>query len=372
MDGLLTEEQQLLLETASTYVRRHLPRDRVRSLIGTSPGHPARYLEDTARLGWYAALVAEEYGGGSVSGQPVRELGVLAEARGRNLQPGPFLDMNVAAFALGRAGSAAQKSALLPGIAAGEVAMAWVVDVDQRSPSGASPRVHRDGTGYVIDGRWPAVGDVATADWILVTAVDEHHHPCQFLVEASAPGLAVEPLESLDLTRRFGSLVLDAVRVDHDARLEGDAAVELERQLDLASALLAADTVGAMRELFESTRQYALDRIAFGRPIGSFQAVKHQLADLSLRVEASAAVVTAAAASLDDGWPEAAEVASIAKAWVSDAGVEVAQGCMQIFGGIGFTWEHDCHLFLRRIAMNALLFGDAAWHRERVCRLHGI
>ena len=127
-----------------------------------------------------------------------------------------------------------------------------------------------------------------------------------------------------------------------------------------------------MDALFEMTRRYAIDRTAFGRPIGSFQAVKHQLADISLSLEAGKAVAAAAVRAVQEDREDAGEIVSMAKAWVSDAGVDVAQGCAQVFAGIGFTWEHDLHLFLRRITMNGLLFGQSDWHRERICRMNGI
>jgi len=127
-----------------------------------------------------------------------------------------------------------------------------------------------------------------------------------------------------------------------------------------------------MDALFEMTRQYAIDRIAFGRPIGSFQAIKHQLADLSLTLESSKAIAVAAVRAVQDRTPDAGEIASMAKAWVGDAGIDIAQGCFQVFAGIGYTWEHDLHLFLRRMTMNGLLFGQSDWHRERICRIQGV
>jgi alkylation response protein AidB-like acyl-CoA dehydrogenase len=127
-----------------------------------------------------------------------------------------------------------------------------------------------------------------------------------------------------------------------------------------------------MDALFEMTRVYALDRTAFGRPIGSFQAIKHQLADISMHLEAAKAVASAATEAIAAGRSDAGEVASIAKAWVGDAGIDLAQGCLQVFGGIGYTWEHDLHLYLRRITMNSTLFGNPDFHRERICVLQDL
>jgi alkylation response protein AidB-like acyl-CoA dehydrogenase len=152
----------------------------------------------------------------------------------------------------------------------------------------------------------------------------------------------------------------------------GGSGRDVERQLQLACVLSISETVGAMDALFELTRQYAIDRTAFGRPIGSFQAVKHQLADLSLSLEASKAVAAAAVRAVQDAREDGGEIVSMAKSWVGDAGIDLVQGCAQVFAGIGYTWEHDLHLFLRRITMNGLLFGQPDWHRERICQIHGM
>ena len=176
------------------------------------------------------------------------------------------------------------------------------------------------------------------------------------------------------MTQRYGSVSFDDVVVPVTSAIghAGGADRDVEVQLQLACVLSTAETVGAMDALFELTRRYAIDRTAFGRPIGSFQAVKHQLADLSLALEASKAIAAAAVRAVQEDRKEAGEVVSMAKSWVADAGIDLAQGCAQVFAGIGFTWEHDLHLFLRRITMNGVLFGQPDWHRERICQAHGL
>jgi alkylation response protein AidB-like acyl-CoA dehydrogenase len=153
--------------------------------------------------------------------------------------------------------------------------------------------------------------------------------------------------------------------------LDGAGAL-VDRQLDIAVVLTVAETVGAMNELFGVVVDYAKARTAFGRPIGSFQAVKHQLADASMLLEASNGVSVGAVRAVQKPTDDASEVASMAKAFVGDAGIDVAQTCWQVFGGIGYTWEHDNHLFLRRITTDAALYGQPAWHRERICTIHGL
>ena len=181
-------------------------------------------------------------------------------------------------------------------------------------------------------------------------------------------------LDGLDGTRACAELLVNEVVVPHEHVLggaeAGDEAVDVV--LRLALVQLAAESVGAMRQLFNMTVQYAKERVAFGRPIGSFQAVKHLLADLSLLVELSSAIADEAANALQAGRPDSAELASVAKAYVGEAGIQVSQGCLQVHGGIGYTWEHDLHLYLRRLASDAALFGDPSWHRERLCLLDGL
>jgi alkylation response protein AidB-like acyl-CoA dehydrogenase len=152
----------------------------------------------------------------------------------------------------------------------------------------------------------------------------------------------------------------------------GGAAHAIEMQLQIACVLTVAESVGAMDRDFAMAVQYAKDRIAFGRPIGSFQAVKHMLADTSLLLEMSKAMALAAALSVGTGSSDAGEVASMAKAFVGESAVTLAQNCFQTFGGIGYTWEHDQHLYLRRLTTDATLYGDATWHRERLCRIKGL
>jgi alkylation response protein AidB-like acyl-CoA dehydrogenase len=191
-------------------------------------------------------------------------------------------------------------------------------------------------------------------------------------VPADTPGLAVVPLDGLDLTRRFAEVRFDNVALSNDAVLgtAGGGAASVNHQLDVAATLTLAESIGTMRRLLEMTIDYAKVRTAFGRPIGSFQALKHLLADASFRVEISTAAAWSATEAVADERPTASEIVSIAKAYVGDAATEVAQTCLQVHGGVGFTWEHDLHFFLRRLATDRVLFGDPEWHRERICRVH--
>jgi alkylation response protein AidB-like acyl-CoA dehydrogenase len=373
VDLELSDDQELFRETTARFIETKCPLPRVRELIDDPTGHERTVVHDAGDLGWYALFVPEEFGGGSVSGAPVMDAVIVAEERGRFLQPGPFVATNVVAAALARDGGAKLQAEFLSRLASGETTATWVIGDRGGAPeAGAVIAAARDG-GYALDGVGGLVPDAGTADLLLVSARDRER-VTQFLVPATAPGVVVEPLMGLDLTRRFAEVRFDRVAVGESAVVgePGAGAAAVGRQLDVALALVTAESVGAMTALLELTVQYAKDRIAFGRPIGSFQAVKHLLADSSLSVELAKTAAVAAARAVAEERPSASEIASIAKAFVGDAGVEVGQACFQVHGGIGFTWEHDLHLYLRRLTADRAWFGDPEWHRERICTRHGL
>ena len=365
-----TEDEHLLRETAAKFVEAECPLEKIRQLVGTSSGLPDGYFRQIGDLGWLGLLVPEDAEPGIGEGG-VAYLAAVAEERGRGVQPGPFLPTSAVIAALCRSGSAQQRAEILPALVSGEQVASWVVsDLSGSFSPATAVTVRADGAGYSLTGR-ALVQDGSSVDWLLVTAGGDVL--MQFLVPRGA-ATEVSPRACHDVTLRFSTVTFDDVHVDASSLVgpAGAAADDVEYQLQLATVLVTAETVGAMDALFEMARQYALDRTAFGRPIGSFQAVKHQLADMSLSLEAARAVTSNAVEALDAGGPDAGEVASIAKAWTSEVGVDLAQGCFQVFGGIGYTWEHDSHLFLRRITMNSLLYGGADWHRERICQIHGL
>ena len=374
MEFDLTDDQQLLIDTSARFVESKFPFATVRELAGSGaePGSP--YTEQAGELGWFAMLVSEDLGGGAVSANPVADCVLVASVRGRVLQPGSFVGTNVVAHALSTAGNADQRSKVLPQLISGAETATWAFSASgpDGSPTAGVRAVMR-GDGWVLSGTKTLVQDADRANWILVTAQSDGG-PLQFLIPAASAGVSAQPADSLDLTRRFGRIAFEEAELPASAvvGLAGGAAAMLERQVDLAAVLTAAESVGAMERDFEMALQYAKDRTAFGRPIGSFQAIKHLLANTSLLLEMSKAMVDAAARAVGTGASDASAVASMAKAFVADSGVELAQNCFQVFGGIGFTWEHDQHLYLRRLTTDAALYGDPTWHRERLCRLGGL
>jgi alkylation response protein AidB-like acyl-CoA dehydrogenase len=366
----LTDDQTLFRDTAVSFIEAELPVSGTRELHDDPLGYDRSWLRKSAELGWFAMLVPEAEGGGSVSGAGLLDAVIIAEQLGRFVQPGPFIPLNVAAAAIAAEGSAAQRAALLPAIAAGEQVVTWAfADYRGNWDAGAGLQARRDGDDLVISGRRGCVQDAISAD-VLLVAASLDGAPVQLLVSANAPGVTIRPLHGLDLSRRFADVEFDDVRVGRDGVLGTGGAGPLDAQLLNAIVLTCADTIGAIDALFTMTVAYARQRIAFGRPIGSFQAIKHILADQALYLETCKAAAVAAATAVQAATPDAAEIASIAAAYIGDVACDIAQECLQVFGGTGYAWEHDLHLFLRRVRSNSLLFGEPSWHRERVCALH--
>ena len=374
MDDDVTPDQRVLLDASARFVEEQYPLTRVRESAFDDRACAADYRRQAGDLGWYSFLVPEEMGGGTVSGNGVVDAALVAYTRGKALQPDPFVGTNVVAYALGAEGSEQQRAEVLPALMSGEVGASWAIAAAPGRPAldGAVPAVESSGGDYVLSGRATFVQDPGVDGWLLVCA-GTVAGPAQFLVGPGAPGVTVGPLDSLDVTRRFTEVSLHGTRLPASSvvGVPGGASALVDRQLAVACTLTAAESVGAMDHELAMTVAYAKERIAFGRPIGSLQAIKHLLADTSLLVEMSKAVALAAAQHVGAG-DYGLEAASAAKALVGDCGMDLAQSCFQVFGGIGFTWEHDQHLYLRRLTTDAAMYGDPTWHRERICRLSGL
>ncbi len=374
MDTDATEDQRALLDVSARFTEEVCPLEVLRDRDRLDAGFAEAYRKQAAALGWFSMLVPEELGGGSLSGNGMLDAALIAYVRGGGVQPGSFVGTNVVAHALAASGTDELRAQVLPALVGGEVSASWAVAADRdRSLDGGVTATPQSDGGLALTGTKTAVQEVEAGSWILVTA-RSGDGPVQALVSTDAPGVTVTELESLDLTRRFAEVRFDAATVPASqvVGVPGDIGGLLDEQLAVAVTLTAAESVGTMHHEMEMTVQYAKDRIAFGRPIGSFQAVKHVLADTSLAVEMGKSVALAAATSLGSGDEHGIQAASMAKAFVGDAAVELAQNCFQVFGGIGYTWEHDQHFYLRRLTTDAGLYGDAAWHREHLCQLAGI
>jgi len=355
----LSEDQGAFLDTTRRFMAAECTVETVRSLEGDAAGFDAAMWRQAAGLGWTSLLVAEDHGGGSLSEHGLADLVLVAEEMGRAVAPGPLVPTNVVAEAVSRRGSTAQRAAVLPGVLDGSQVAAWC---------GSHPvAAEASESGFILSGVCTPVEAGAQASHLLV-AFRHHGGVGQALLTPETPGVSVTPLDGLDFVRRFAEVRLDGVRVD-DAGLLGDATgadTDVERQLQVACVLQCAESVGAIDRVLEMTIEYLGDRYSFGRPLSSYQALKHRIADDKLTLEACHAISTGAMRAVAAERGDAAEMASAAKAWIGPHATELVQDAVQLHGGIGVTWEHDLHLYLRRVTVNRVTYGTPEDHAERV------
>ena len=368
---VLTSDQEMLRDMTARYLGDHVPLSRQRKDLRHDPaGFEPAYWTGGAELGWTSLLVAEEHGGGSVSGRGAVDLALLAYEFGRHAAPGPLVDCNVVASSLQGLDGDLQRGVLGEIIAGSTVAASCLGAAPWQAPGEASVTIRRDGDDVVIDGAVRPVESALQAGYFLVTGRSERGMS-QVLVSAGAPGVAITALKGMDVTRRFGAVAFEGVRLSTSALVGefGRGEAQVLRQIRNASVILSAESVGAMDAVFQMTLDWAFDRYTFGRALASYQALKHRFADMKSWLEASHAVSDAAAEAVADDTDLAAETASAAKAYIGEQGPELAQECVQLHGGIGVTYEHDLHFFLRRVTLNRLLYGTPAEHRRLLARI---
>ncbi len=359
----LTDEQQAIKSTAHDFLAARYKSERIRELAASEHGFELSDWDEMAELGWPGLALPEEWGG---QGLGIVELAVLFEEMGYALAPSPLLSTTVAGLALAANGTDEQRERWLRPLASGEL-RGTIALFDAGTPAtlgGFEMEAKADGDGIVLDGEKVLVMDAATADFLLVATSDGRRH----VVERGADGVTVTPERSIDLTRRLYSVRFDGVRVGADATL-GGAQEDYLPVLWRACVAIAAESTGIAQRTMEMAVEYAKDRQQFGRPIGAYQAVSHRCAQMLLETENSRSAVYGAAWAADAEPESLPLAASMAKAYASDAGWRVPDASIQVHGGIGFTWEHDLHFFLKRGRANAATFGDARWHRERVADL---
>ncbi len=376
MDFGFSEEQELLRATARKFLENECTSAWVRQRMEEPAGITDEFWAKLAEQGWLGLVYPEEYGG---SGLGFVDLTVLMEEMGRVVMPGPFLStVLLGGLAILEAGSPEQKKAWLPRISAGQakVALAWTEPNARWDAAGVTATARAAGGDRVLNGTKLFVLDAHIADALVIAArTGAGREPEQgvslFLVPRATPGLEVRLLPTMDQTRKLCEVALRDVRVP-EAALLGPADQgwpALARVVQRATVALAAEMCGGAQKVLEMTTEYAKIRVAFGRPIGSYQGVKHKAADMLVEVENAKSLTYYAAWAVDENAPEAELAASMAKAYVSDAYRKVAGDGIQLHGGIGFTWEHDLHLYFKRAKSSEFTFGDATYHRERVAQL---
>ena len=378
MDFAFTAEQRELREMARAFLAERSDSQQVRAAMESALGFdPQTWKRIGAELGWPAAAIPESYGG---AGMGAVELCALMEPMGEALLCAPFFaSACLAASALLACGSEAQKRAHLPGIASGEciAALGFSPDSGHWDADAVQLRFRQDGGDAILSGALRCV-DGHCADLLLLAARADGSRGAEgislFAVPADAKGIARERLPTMDATRCLAALRLDEVRVPASARL-GEAEFAwpgLERALQHAAVALAAEQVGGAARCLQLAVAHARQRVQFGKPIGAFQALKHKMADMMVQVETARSATYYAACVADDDAAALPAASAMAKAAASDAYTFCAGQALQIFGGVGFTWEYDLHLYFKRARSSAVLLGDSAWHRERLAQCIGL
>lgn len=367
MTAALSSEQLDLRQTVADLMAKRSPESEVRRLMATDAGYDPAVWSELAALGLLGLAIPEEFGG---AGAQAAELGVVAEQTGRALLCAPFLSTAVLTpYLLLALGDDDENAAILPRIAAGDL----IATVAFAEPGSARPPVHPATSatggpaGWRLSGEKTYVLDAAQAEILYVHAESDSGQGI-FAVDRGAPGLTVSALESVDQTRKQGRVVL----ADTPARLIGPGATgadALQTALDRAAVALVAEQAGGAMHAMQMAADYARNRYQFGRAIGSFQAVKHMCVDMLLEAESALSAARHVAAAFDGAEPDRLADLALAQAYCSEAFVSVAANTIQVHGGIGFTWEHPAHLYLRRARTDAQIFGEPAWHRERYVAL---
>lgn len=368
MDFDLSKPQQLLQQSAREFLARECPPERVRALMETDTAFDEQLWAAIADQGWTALTLPEEFGG---LGLGIVELAVVAEEMGRACLPGPFLSTTWAAALIAQASSEGLKAQYLEAISAGtmKATVALLEATADWNPDSVQLKAESDGKDYHLTGRKELVTDADVADLIIVAA-RAGDELVLLSVERQAAGITVTATPGIDATRKLYAIEFDGVTVPMTDALEtGYRAKEILAQAGgVATVALCAELVGGMQWSLDTAVEYAKTRQQFGKTIGTYQAVQHKCADMVLLTESSRSAVYYAAWALTENDPSARLAVSIAKAYCSDAGREVGNRAIQVHGGIGFTWEHNLHLYYKRAKAAEIMFGDATYHREQVAR----
>jgi alkylation response protein AidB-like acyl-CoA dehydrogenase len=371
MNFAFSDEQEELRAAVRRFLAEKSPETEVRRLMDTTEGYdPAVWSQMADQLGLQSLTIPEEFGG---SGFTYVELLVVLEEMGSALLCAPFFSsVALAANALLTSGDDEAKKSFLPGIASGETiaTLAITEDNGKWDFGGIECKAEKKGDGWVLDGHKMFVIDGHVANLIIVAARTKAGVSL-FAVQDDAAGLTRKPLPTMDQTRKQARLEFSGTPATLIGT-DGGAEPGLTKTLDLAAVALAAEQVGGAQHVLDASVEYAKTRIQFGRPIGSFQAIKHKCADMLLEVEsAKSAAYYAAWAAAEDS-DELPVVASLAKSYCSEAYFHAAAENIQIHGGIGFTWEHPAHLYFKRAKSSELFLGDPSYHRELLAQRIGI
>ena len=367
-----TEEQELLRAEVRKFLDQNAPLERVREITEAGENTAPDLWARMAELGWVGLTIPEEHGG---VGLDLETLIVVLEETGRSLFPSPLVSTVLASKAIERFGNAEQKARWLPGLAAGTTVgtFGFLERSDSMAPEGVEAVAKPDGDELILSGEKLFVTDAGAAD-LSVVAVRSGSQPSAIslvVVEKECAGVAAEDLDGMDLTKKLGRLTLEDARIGADCVLGelGGAWDAAQWLLDLGAALVTAEAVGAAEAALGITTEFAKERIQFDEQIGRFQGVKHPLSEIYVDVESFRSLVYYAIWALDQDSEDASLAVSRAKAYCSDAFPAAGIMGVQLHGGVGYTWEYDIQLYLKRSKWVRPIFGDADYHYERIARL---
>jgi alkylation response protein AidB-like acyl-CoA dehydrogenase len=372
LDFGFNEEQEMLRQSARGLLEKECPSTAVRRLMDDERGYDAALWKKMAELGWTGLVVPEEFGGSALS---YVDLVLVMEEMGRVGLPSPFIWTVMVAEALRRAGSDAQRRAMLSKIAAGDLiaTLAWLEPSASWDASSITMGARASAGGFTLDGVKLFVNDALIADSLLVaarTGGSREDGITLFMLERDRPGITVTPLKTMDQTRKLSEVKFNnvaAAATDVIGEV-GEGWKTLAAVLDRGKVMLAAEMMGGAQKVLDLTVDYAKVRVQFGRPIGSFQAVQHKCANMMVDVEGAKSAVYYAAWAVSNDVAESAVAAAVAKAAASDAFRRVSAEGIQLHGGIGFTWDHDLHLYFKRAKSSEFTFGDATHNRELIAQ----
>jgi len=372
VDFAFSEEQDMLRRSTRDFLLKECGSKVVRTLMESSDAYDPVLWKKLAGLGWTSLGIPEQYGGAGT----FLDLIVVLEECGRALLPGPFFaTMGLAVPALIEAGTEAQKKEVLGAIAEGRAraTLAMTEPSGRWDASGVTLTAKPVAGGWRLDGVKLFVPDAASADYVVVAARtrgEGEEGISLFLVKGRPKGMSVTQLQTLDMTRRWSEVRFEGVQLDADDLMGAPHMgwAPLRRTLEWGTAALCAEMVGGAQKVLEDSTEYAKTRHQFGKPIGIYQAVSHKLADMLVLSESGRSATYYAAWAVEADAPDRSLAASMAKAYVSDAYRKVAGDGIQVHGGIGFTWEHDMHLYFKRAKASEVTLGDATYHRELVAQ----
>jgi alkylation response protein AidB-like acyl-CoA dehydrogenase len=369
-----TEEQELLRSEVRKFLDASCSLEQVRKITEDAggPGFSRELWRSIAELGWLGLTIPGAHGG---AGLGWVDLVVVLEETGRSLFPSPLVSTTLAAHAIRRFGSPRQQAAYLPRLADGSAigTVALLEEDGAPGPDGVRLAGRAAGKSLTLTGEKILVGDAAAADLIVVAFRKGKSKELGLaVIERGTAGLAAKDLPGIDLTKRLGRVSLDGVKIGRDAVLPRGGAAAIAHLFDAGALAVTAEAVGAAEAALRLTAGYAKQRIQFGRPIGTFQAVKHPLAEMYVDTQSFQSLVYYAAWCMDEGHKDLPLAVSRAKAYASEALPRIGIDAVQLHGGIGYTWEYDAHLYLKRAKWLRPAFGDADWHYERVATAGGL